>query len=187
MIPTSSDINLRNEFKKLQDEYSLDILYIRASKHIRCRCFNPLHKTGTPGCPICLGYGHVNTIEKRKAITHSLNATRASDGLIVSDLGSIGSDSVVFYLDHKFYPRKRDLIALTYWDKNKKPVGVKKVYEITLSDELRGEHGRIELNAVYCKLKPEITESVEDVIAGLSDKARMRIANGERYIWQFQN
>lgn len=187
MIPTSSDINLRNEFKKLQDEYSLDILYIRASKYIRCKCFNPLHKTGTPGCPICLGYGHVNTIEKRKAITHSLNSARTSDGLIMSDLGAISSESTVFYLNHKVSPRKRDLVVLTYWDKNGNPVGVKKVYEITISDELRGDHGRIELNAVYCKLKPEITESVEKVITELSGEARMRIANGERYIWQSQD
>ena len=67
----NNDINLRHEMDLLTDEFSINVLYIRNNKFVKCKCFNDLDKTGQADCPLCHGSGYFHSIQMIPAIESS--------------------------------------------------------------------------------------------------------------------
>lgn len=174
------NINLRKEFEMLQNDYSLTILYIRASKYVRCSCYNPLHKVGDSECLCCLGSGFVNAIEKRKVIYSQFRFN--NEGYEHSSLGDIKTDNIIINFDYKAVPKTGDLLFITNYSKNNLPISVDSVYEIQNPSPIRGDNGRIELYNTSCKLREDRLMIANKLIASLDLKAKKSIMKGKRYI-----
>ena len=82
-------IDIRNEVDLLQNELSYDILYNRATKFIKCRCFDPMYQSGNPRCNICNGSGHLTSLERMEVIEYT------------PDLKTLGSSPLGTYARHE--------------------------------------------------------------------------------------
>ena len=180
-VSKSANIDLRKKFDVLQNSFSIDILYIRTSKYIKCECYNPLHKVGIPTCKKCLGRGYLNTIEKVSAITHSMNYVQ--DGISISPIGNLTASDESFYFSHKVMPRVGDLVVVTLYNSRKEPVDISAVYEIHSATPVRGDSGRVEIFASLCKLRADKLEQIGSLVRGLSKTAKIYLSKGKRYIW----
>lgn len=180
------DLDIRKEVSLLQKEFSIDILYVRANKYIRCKCFNMLHQVGDPDCHICLGNGHITTIEKLSVITHGLQTQRPNAEIAITELGMAATPFLAFYFEYNMMPRVRDIIIFVGYNTFGQIQDVKKVCVVTAVDEIRGENGRIELYSVNATVRPELYKSVQRAINKLDDTAKADIARGVKYVWPLQ-
>lgn len=177
------DIDLRDELEILQKDYAIDILFCRSAKYIRCSCFNALHQSGSPACPICLGNGHVTSLQKLGAI-HRIGSSFSKDSNAkVTDLGFASFSTIVLYMKYDTLPKVRDHVFITGWDRQGLPQEIQRVYEVVSAKEVRGDSGRVELFNVVTKLKPEMLKPAQDSLSLLGRPARQRIAEGKRYVW----
>lgn len=180
-VTKSTGIDLRKEYEVLQKQFSIDILYIRTSKYIKCECYNPLHKVGDPSCKKCLGRGYLNTIEKVSAINTSMNYLQ--DGIISTSIGTINANDESFYFSHKVMPRVGDIVVVATYNSNREPVDVESVFEIHSASPVRGDSGRVEMFASLCKLRADKKEQLGSIIRGLDKVAKIHLSKGKRYIW----
>ena len=178
-VSKSANIDLRKEFDVLQNSFSIDILYIRTSKYIKCNCYNPLHKVGDPTCKKCLGRGYMNTIEKVKPISTSVNYMQ--DMMLNTGLGVISTSDEIYYFSHKVMPKKGDLILVTKFNSKKEPVEAVSVYELHSANPVRGDHGRVEIYTCLCKLREDKLNDVNIILKSLDKIAKIYISKGKRY------
>ena len=148
-------IDIRNEVDLLQNELSYDILYNRATKFIKCRCFDPMYQSGNPRCNICNGSGHLTSLERMEVIEYSYKAA----------------------------PRRKDLIMVTGWNRDKTPTNLHHVYEIKDVDPVRGDGGRVEYYRVLATQVPDLRRQLQDAINRIPAEGRRLIAGGKRYVW----
>lgn len=181
-----SNIDIRNEFELLQKEFSIDILYVRATKYIRCKCFNELHQTGDSNCHICFGTGHVCSVEKMNVIMYTLRPEGLSSGVKVKGPLMTSSPIIELYIHHSKMPKVRDNVIVTGWNIKGLPQDVKKVGTISSIDEIRGDNGRVEFYSVVVTIVPELLKPSQKLMNKLDDTAKKIIAKGGRYVWPFQ-
>jgi hypothetical protein len=174
------NIDLRKEIELLQNDFSIDILYIRNTKYIRCKCFNTLYNAGDPSCNICFGNGHLTSVEKMKDITQS--ASSVGD-MRTTNLGSMEKGNSVHYLKYDTLPRVRDIILIAGWDRTGCPTDILKVYEIVGVDDVRGDKGRVEFYTVNAKVRPDLLTQSKEKINMLPYGAKKILAEGKRYVW----
>jgi len=179
-------IDLRKEFNVLQNAFSMDILYVRATRYIRCRCFSPLYNSGDASCPVCFGNGHLSSIEKIRGIQTKPSSASSSNKLRITDVGAVSQSIEQFFLDYQIRPKSRDIIIVVGWDKDGRPADVKRVYEISGINEVRGDDGRVEFYDASVKMKPDLLGQVRTTIQRLPLKAKRILAERKRYVWPAQ-
>jgi hypothetical protein len=178
----NNDINLRHELNLLHDSFSINVLYIRNNKFVRCSCFNDLEKTGNPDCLKCFGSGYFASIQKFRAIESSTSPYSSNNQTQPKPIGAIDYKEEVYYFDYSVAPRMRDYILIVTW-KNNKPVDVVKVLEISNIYEMRGDNGRIEVYGAHITNKPDSVKQFNSFLKKLPEKALRIIGKGGKYIW----
>ena len=172
-------IDIRNEVDLLQNELSYDILYNRATKFIKCRCFDPMYQSGNPRCNICNGSGHLTSLERMEVIEYTPDLKTLGS----SPLGTYARHEKVFFLSYKAAPRRKDLIMVTGWNRDKTPTNLHHVYEIKDVDPVRGDGGRVEYYRVLATQVPDLRRQLQDAINRIPAEGRRLIAGGKRYVW----
>ena len=179
---TNVEIDLRHELNLLNSEFSIDVLYIRNIKFVRCDCFEKKEKTGDPKCPKCFGSGYFASIQKFKAIESSISAYSSNNKVQVQPIGAIDHKDEVYYFEYEALPKERDFILKVSW-KDGKPIDVIKVLEVTNVYEMRGTNGRIEVYGVHVNNKPDEVIKFNSVLHRLPSKAKRILGKGEKFIW----
>lgn len=177
------EIDLRYESDGLISEFGMDVLYVRNCKFVRCRCFDDLHKTGNPKCPICFGTGHFASIEKLQCIESSNSAYSSTNSLQQTNIGVTDEKNEVYYIRHDRTPKIRDMIIKVTWDKDKNPVDIVQVLEITNIYEMRGTHGRVELDGCLINDRTDLVKPFSEILKKLGMKGMNQLLKGGKYIW----
>ena len=175
-----SQIDLRNEFDYLQNEFSISILLIRQQNLTRCKCYNQLTDCGSAKCKICGGSGRVNSIELQHPIIQTLSI---DDSVTLTKIGMVSVGTPVFYFNYKVQPQERDLILVVGFDKHNIPVDIKSLYVITSVEELRADKGRVEYFRVYSKLAPERIVNTQKRLNAIPLKSKRAIMKGRIFKW----
>lgn len=175
-------IDLRHELNLLTSEFSIDVLYIRNAKFVRCDCFDDLEKTGNPKCPKCFGSGYFASVQKVKAIESSISAYSGNNKLQIQPIGTIDQKDEVYYLEHHILPKERDFILKVLW-KDGKPVDVVKVLEIANIYEMRGDNGRVEVFGAHVENRPDEVTKFNNLLHRLPLKAKKILGKGDMFIW----
>lgn len=178
---TNVNIDLRHELDLLNGEFSIDILYVRNIKFVRCDCFNDLEKTGHPDCPKCFGSGYFASVQKFKTIESSISAYSGNNEIRVKPIGAIDGKEEVYYFEYEVLPKERDYILKVTW-KNGIPVDVVKVLEITNVYEMRGNNGRVEVYGAHVNNKPEDVIKFNNMLKRMPSKAKRILGKGDKYI-----
>lgn len=176
------EIDLRHELNLLNSEFSIDVLYIRNAKFVRCDCFNDLEKTGNPKCPKCFGSGYFASIQKFKTIESSVSAYSSNNKVQVHPIGAIDNKDEVYYFEYETLPKERDFILKVSW-KNGIPIDVIKVLEVVNIYEMRGTHGRVEVYGVHVENKPDEVIKFDRMLKKLPSKAKRILGKGDKFIW----
>ena len=176
------EIDLRHELNLLNSEFSIDVLYIRNAKFVRCDCFNDLEKTGDPKCPKCFGSGYFASIQKFKTIESSVSAYSSNNKVQVHPIGAIDNKDEVYYFEYETLPKERDFILKVSW-KNGIPIDVIKVLEVVNIYEMRGTHGRVEIYGVHVENKPDEVIKFDRMLKKLPSKAKRILGKGDKFIW----
>lgn len=178
----NTNIDIRKEFEVLQNLFSIDILYCRTDKYIRCKCYDPLFKVGSPSCSFCFGRGFLYALDRVKCIQHTL--FNFIDGINQSNFGSIPTGDESFYFKHDFHPKVGDLIIITAFNKKNMPAEVQEVYEVRTALSNRGDNGRIEYFTVMGRLRDDKLNQINKMICNLDNKGKHLLSKGKRYICQ---
>lgn len=176
-------IDLRNHLEILQNEFSYDILYNRATKYIKCRCFNAIYKSGDPKCPICSGAGYGTSLEKIRIIEY----TPTKAGVQQADFGEYNDRTKTFFMTYRDMPKEKDHIILTGWNKDKTPSNVIEVYQVQSSVPVRGDRGRVEFYSVKARLVPDMRQQFGQNLRRLPHPIKRALAEGKRYVWPIQH
>lgn len=175
------DIDIRKEFSVLQEDYGLDILYIRASRYIRCKCYDPLHKEGDPNCSICMGSGRATAVEQRNAVA-IIPERLYNNAFVSTDLGLLEIKEMIYALPFDSDPSTADIIVKPYFNKNGVVTGIYEAYLITGVTPVTGDNGRIELYNVKCKEDFASTTTIKRVLNEMTYKDRLNLKRGRKYI-----
>lgn len=176
------EIDLRHELNLLNSEFSIDVLYIRNAKFVRCDCFNDLEKAGDPKCPKCFGSGYFASIQKFKTIESSVSAYSSNNKVQVHPIGAIDNKDEVYYFEYETLPKERDFILKVSW-KDGIPIDVIKVLEVVNIYEMRGTHGRVEVYGVHVENKPDEVIKFDRMLKKLPSKAKRILGKGDKFIW----
>ena len=177
------NIDLRHESDILTEEFGIDMLYIRNCKFVRCRCFNDANKTGDPNCKICMGSGYFASIQKVKAIESSNSPYSSNNAIAKTNIGVSDQKNEVYYLEHFYAPKERDVLLKVTWDKKGNPIDVAKVLEIINVYEMRGDNGRVELDGCVINNRTDLVRSYTDALRRLPQKAVREMLKGGKSIW----
>lgn len=137
------DIDLRKELDYLIENYGVNVLYIRSSKYIKCKCYDELYKAGNSRCKLCLGTGKLTSIEPTKIFFN--NEKYYS---YLSHGGKYNTIVGEFILKYNIAPKFNDRILIVGSNKYNLVTDVKKVYLISNVNEVRCDNGRVEFYEV---------------------------------------
>lgn len=132
------NIDLRKETETLLKDYGVDILYVRASKYAKCKCYDELFKSGNPKCRLCLGTGKLTVLEKA-TVFYNNNSYYTKQSGVGKYNAMIGEFIFKYDSDVTF----NDLILIVGC-KNNIIIDVKQVYKVNNVNPVRGNNGRVE-------------------------------------------
>lgn len=176
-------IDLRDDAFKLINEFGIDMLYVRNCKFVRCKCFNDLDKTGDPNCPLCMGMGHFASVQMVKSFESQVSSYSTSNVIKQESTGVTNQKTEVWYLEHKYTPKVRDVLLKVTWDSKKNPVDVLQVLEITNTYEMRGDNGRLELVGCMVDDRTDLMIPYNKALKRLTKKGIAALLKGGKYIW----
>lgn len=176
------NIDLRHELELLKDSFSIQVLYIRNSRFVRCDCFDDTEKTGSSKCLKCFGSGYFASIQRFNAIESSNSPYSNNNQINIKPIGAIDQKDEIYYFDYTVLPQDRDYILKVTW-KNKIPVDIVQVLEIVNVWEMRGDNGRVEIFGTGVKERPDKVEIFNNLLHRLPNKAKKAISLGDKYIW----
>jgi hypothetical protein len=139
-------VDLRREFKNLIENYGSYYLIVKANRQRECKCVDQLYKTPKKECPICLGTGFINAVEKIKG-----RDTMSSMPVSLPRIGEMAEPGVIsipardFYLEYTARPEAQDLLIICEWN-GLRPIfdEYTEIHRIGYVQPLRGDNGRIE-------------------------------------------
>jgi hypothetical protein len=99
-------IDLRERLNDFLNDYGNEVLYIRNSKYINCKCYSPTSKEGNNSCKICFGSGKLTSTEKTKVIT-DINVIRAGKETYTK-IGLENNSLMYMYLPYDINPQPND-------------------------------------------------------------------------------
>lgn len=176
------NIDLRKQLDSLDDSFSIDVLYIRNNKFVRCSCFDDVEKTGDTNCKRCFGSGYFASVQKFRTIESSTGPYGGNNKIQVHPIGAIDRKEEVCYFDYSVLPKERDFVLKVSW-KNGKPVDVLKVLEVSGIYEMRGDSGRMEVYGAVVTNRPDSVTKFNTMLKGFSNKALYVLGKGGKYIW----
>ena len=175
-------IDMRYEMDMLTEEFGYDMLYVRNCKFVKCKCFNDLHKSGDASCPICHGFGYLNSIELIKAFESSTKPYMWDNFLNKSQVGVTNQKNEVIYVRQFYNPKERDFILKVTWNDGM-PADILRVYEIVGIYEMRGDNGRVELYGCSINDMTRLVEPFTKTLRHIPKIAVKTLLKGGKYIW----
>ena len=176
------NIDLRHELELLKGSFSIQVLYIRNCKFVRCDCFDDTEKTGNSKCPKCFGSGYFASIQKFNTIESSNSPYSGNNQINIKPIGATDQKDEVYYFDYTVLPRDRDYILKVTW-KDGLPIDIAQVLEVVNVWEMRGDNGRVEVFGTGVKERPDKVETFNNLLHRLPKKAKKVISAGDKYIW----
>jgi hypothetical protein len=146
-------VDMRREFDSLTKEYGSNMMLVRLNKKRPCKCLDSLYGSARSECPICLGTGYTNKVEKVLG-RHSTSAASAKSP-DATPAGDILDASNQFYLRYDVRPEIGDVMVVCEWDGDV-PVfdEYAEVYKLNYVEPIRGDGGRIEYFIGYAAYQP---------------------------------
>lgn len=180
-----NDVDAREELELILEENKIDVLYVRSNTRTRCKCYDPLHKDGNSNCKICRGTGLIPSIEKMEVFC---NPTSMDDAIRLSgqkrtELGDANVMTQTFYLKHNERPKSGDRVLIVGYDKYNLPTEVKESSIVSVPREVRGYHGRVEMNKIICRTSPQMLEKDQKRLNSIPNKDKIKLMKGVRYQW----
>lgn len=180
------DIDLREDFQNMNNQFGLKILVIRKNKNTRCKCWSPLNSDGDSNCKICGGSGKLNIIEQVQGIHEQISSSNTSAVIKMTELGLSIANTIVMYFDFKVAPRPQDRIFIVGYDNKGIPVDIKKSCTVVSVEPVRGDRGRLELYKVYAKYAPEKIKLDQRRLNAIPVIDKAKIVKGVRYTWPLE-
>ena len=150
----SDGIDLRYDMETILNYYGFFVLLHR-NYRIHCNCFREdIYKNGEKGCSYCNGTGFVNRIEKHLTRRMVVMERTMGGSMRDAEFGRMLVDDYKFFFHHYVMPKPQDLIYMVTWDNSDMPTHLIYEYEVVNTNELRGNNGRIEYWATYCRQRP---------------------------------
>lgn len=138
------NINLRDEFHEIMQNYGHYILIQRTGRSIRCSCWSEKYQEAEPECSLCGGTGWLSRIERHLTRKESASQIISKPNLRQQNpTGKTWIDTHHFYFYHNVHPQVGDYIYEVGWSGHK-PTHLSRMYMINDIDPLRGDNGRIE-------------------------------------------
>lgn len=142
-------IDLRDEMYDIMQEFGQYGLLIRNDVIQTCSCVNTISKAPDDHCPICLGNGYINQVEKVFYRTEGVAAPGImSKYMSYTTAGDISMVYRRFYFDFRVRPSKNDLMIVTDWSEGNRNIPLlneySTVYNLDFVDPLKGDYGRID-------------------------------------------
>jgi hypothetical protein len=172
-------IDFRDEFDCLNDQYGINMLYVRSNPRTRCKCYDKLTGDGDSSCKICGGSGKISTIELTKGIYENIDYTGYANMI---ELGLSVSNTAIFYLDYKVVPKIKDRLFIAAYKENI-PVNIIKSIMIMSVEPIRGDKGRIEAYRCYGRFTPEKIIQDQRRLNSIPYEFKKKIMKGARYSW----
>lgn len=145
-------IDIRKRIKKLMDEYSHDLAYIRRDTRFRCTCYSERSGEASANCEQCFGTSYVVSIEKRRARRQIASVPESLIGVNkLQSAGRLSPTAYVYYFEHDLKPTVDDIILEVIWDKSGVPRHIKEKHLISAVVPQQGVKGRIEFYQVYAR------------------------------------
>ena len=172
-------INMRSEFDFLNDEYGINMLYVRSNPRTICRCYDKLTQDGDSKCKICGGTGKISIIECIKGIYQNIEENKY-DNMMEPDLKI--SNTVVVYFNHKAVPKINDRLFITAY-KDNIPVNIIKSLVIRAVQPIRCDNGRIDFYKCFARFAPEKIIEDQRRLNKVPYEFKKKIMKGARYSW----
>jgi len=147
----SSDINLREEMRKLINSTEYQVLLQRVSQKVRCACYkDQFTESSNNKCPKCLGTGYLCRFTKHKA--YKQDTMRFTQHVTFTHIGELINGPKTFFFEHDVHPMPGDYIWEVSWNpKTRKPVKLLNLFRILEVADERGILGRIEYFTVWAE------------------------------------
>lgn len=172
-------INMRSEFDFLNDEYGINMLYVRSNPRTICRCYDKLTQDGDSKCRICGGTGRLSSIECVKGIYQNIEGNKYN---IMMEADLKISNTVVVYFNHKAVPKINDRLFITAYNDNI-PVNIIKSLVIRAVQPIRCDNGRIEFYKCFARFAPEKIIEDQRRLNKVPYGFKKKIMKGARYSW----
>ena len=139
-------VDLRKEFDGIIKEFGRHYLLVRNDKTQRCSCVDTLYNTAKDKCPICLGTGYINSVEKLAGRDTVAAVPETLPRMITNtEIGNMAVPSRRFYFYYDTMPKRQDLVIVCGWNGNKPIIDeYTEIYEINHVEPKRADNGRIE-------------------------------------------
>lgn len=142
-------INLRDEAYRIMQEFGQYGLLIRNDIFQTCRCVDKISQAPDDNCPICLGQGVVNKVERilyrNKGVSSPAVLSKYLDYTTVGDISMVYTE---FYFDFRVRPRPKDTLVVCDWSSSDPNVpqlgGYTQIYTLDYTEPLRADGGKIE-------------------------------------------
>jgi hypothetical protein len=170
------DINIREELVQMEKEFAIKVIHVSSNKYIKCKCFNPLYKTGNSKCPLCLGSGRVTTMSMLNTITYNHSGTSNN-----SSLGNSIIDENIFIFNHKSKINEKDIILIVGFKENS-ICDLKEIFKVKYVDNVRGDNGRVEYVVANTTKANQLLNSYSKVINNLPTYQNTRLMKGEKLL-----
>lgn len=172
-------INMRSEFDFLNDEYGINMLYVRSNPRTICRCYDKLTQDGDSKCRICGGTGKLSSIECVKGIYQNIEENKYN---IMMEADLKISNTAVVYFNYKAVPKVNDRLFITAYKENI-PVNIIKSLVIRAIQPVRVDNGRIEFYKCFARFAPEKIIEDQRRLNKVPYEFKKKIMKGARYSW----
>jgi len=142
-------IDLRDELYSMIHDYGQYALLVRSDIYQTCRCVSSIDNSPNDKCPICLGTGVLNKVERVLLRREGVSASAIiSKYLQYEDIGDVSQIFTKFYFDFRARPKQGDVIILCDWSSTDPNIPIitdyTLLYVINYAEPLRADDGRIE-------------------------------------------
>ena len=97
-----NNVDVIKEIEDLIKHNSSKILYVRHNTESRCKCYDPLYRTGTTSCKVCGGSGFVSSLELIEAFLNPIS--KNIEGEVMTEVGEASIYDRVFYATRDIHP-----------------------------------------------------------------------------------
>jgi len=145
------DMGVREEFQDFLRRHG-HIVYLAIQTSARCICYDPVLKEPKPGCPNCLGTGHV--VELHRVLAYSVRSPQRPsqpNSFRLFEPGEHSPDTTVYYLEVDPKVKSGDLLIEPI-RKNGRFLGIAELYQLSFPYLYRMEDDGIAAREIYIRV-----------------------------------
>lgn len=172
--------NIKSMMNSQINRWGINVLVVKSSSKLKCKCYNNTTNEGNNSCSICFGVGYVSSIKKEKIIIDYGN--RINNYSTPSQYGYINNQLIYAYGNSTVNINDGDKIIIVGWNKQNVISDVKEILTVGSINPYRMENGRIEGVSMACVSSNELLSKYSRYINSLSCRTRKIVSEGGVYI-----